>query len=572
MINISTNHGRGTTHRVRVLLSCLLLAWVPASSFAKGPKPLPRRTQKGDIQIWDDQYLGGRPPKGGKASGGFLEVFGRYDPMNNVFRSGRFGLFSGSRVHTTFRFIKPMTDEIYAEGKTTIFDNHVSELVTSPFEVKLGYVTFLLSGGNMPNEACINLLIDGKVVRTATGRNDDTLEWVAFDVKAFKGQQAQIQVLDTSIAAFGYITFDCVYQSVDPKGATRVIAQPPAEAKGAGSVTTASGTTNGKVELAGGALTIAKQPLDLGSIIELDTGVEAKASDAGRRVQLINGDLLAGDITGLKDDQLNFAQPTLGPLGLKLDDVAQAIFMPGPTVQAKPGTLIQINNRKIPGKLKWIREDNIAINCALGLVPLPRTRVRSFVFAETKPASGASNRVVLTDGSVLSGKLAVNDQGLILKHSLLGDLTLDLKRVARITRHQSNVLNLTELQGKLVKRVGPIPPPAPAVISSASGPALRMFPGTVTRYTLPASKQPRRFRAELTPLPGTKAGVMVTVRVNGKATNFSIDPGADAHAVDLDLGTATVLEIQVQVDASQAIVFPSGIDWRNTLIMESNTL
>ena len=572
MINISTNHGRGTTHRVRVLLSCLLLAWVPASSFAKGPKPLPLRKQKGDIQIWDDQHLGGRPPKGGKASGGFLEVFGKYDPMNNVFRSGRFGLFSGSRVHTTFRFIKPMTDEIYAEGKTTIFDNHVSELVTSPFEVKLGYVTFLLSGGNMPNEACINLLIDGKVVRTSTGRNDDKLEWVAFDVKAFKGQQAQIQVLDTSIAAFGYITFDCVYQSVDPKGATRVIAQPPAEAKGAGSVTTASGTTNGKVELAGGALTIANQPIDLGSIIELDTGVEAKASDAGRRVQLINGDLLAGEISELKDDQLNFAQPTLGPLGLKLDDVAQAIFMPGPTVQAKPGTLIQIDNRKIPGKLKWIREDNIAINCALGLVPLPRTRVRSFVFAETKPDSGASNRVVFTDGSVLSGKLAVNDQGLILKHSLLGDLTLDLKRVARITRHQSNVLNLTELQGKLVKQVGPIPPPAPEVISTTSGPVLRMFPGTVTRYTLPASSKSRRLRAELMPLPNTQTSVKVTVRVNGKAKDFSIDPGADAHAVDLDLGTATVLEIQVQVDASQAIVFPSGIEWRNTLIMESNTL
>ena len=65
---------------------------------------------------------------------------------------------------------------------------------------------------------------------------------------------------------------------------------------------------------------------------------------------------------------------------------------------------------------------------------------------------------------------------------------------------------------------------------------------------------------------------MVTVRVNGKETNFSIDPGADAHAVDLDLGTAAVLEIQVQVDASQAIVFPSGIEWRNTLIMETNTL
>lgn len=563
MIKISTYHGRA-----RVLLSCLILALVPVGSFAKD---MPRITQKGDIEVWDEQYLRGTP-EGWTVPEDYHNSFNKNSTIRKGIRYGRFGRLSGSRLYSSWRAIIPLTDEQYAEGKTKLRDYHTSEVLTPAFEIKLDYITFLISGGNMPGEACINLLIDGKVVRSATGTNNDTLTPIAFDVKEFKGKQAQIQALDTSKEAFGYITVDCVYQSVDPKGATLVIAQPPAKAQEAGSVKTVSGTTNGKVELAGGALKIGDQPVDLGNIIELDTGVAAKPSDAGSRVLLSNGDLLVGDITGLAEEKLNFTQPTLGVLDLKLDHVAQAIFMPGATVQAKPGTLIQIDNRKIPGKLKWIREENIAIDCSLGLVPLPRTRVRSFVFAETKPASGSGNRVVFADGSVLSGKLAVNDKGLMLKHELLGDLTLDLKQVARITRQQSNGLNLTELQGKLVKQVGPIPPPAPEVIDSASGPALRMFPGTVTRYTLPASNKPRRLRAELTPLPGTQASVMVTVRANGKATNFSIDPGADAHAVDLDLGTATVLEIQVQVDASQAIAFPSGMEWRNTLIMETNTL
>jgi len=87
---------------------------------------------------------------------------------------------------------------------------------------------------------------------------------------------------------------------------------------------------------------------------------------------------------------------------------------------------------------------------------------------------------------------------------------------------------------------------------------------------LPASDQSSRLRGELMPLPGAQASVKVTVRVNGKATDFSLVPGAEAQAVDLDLGTSKVLEIEVQADASQALVFPSGVEWHNTLIMEGD--
>lgn len=554
--------------RIALLTFCLLLL-VPAL-FAQ---PLPLRKQKGDIHIFDEEFLGhAKNPRGWTLPGdyGYFHEGHRTMPQDipSGISRGRFGLLSGQRLYTTWRPIMPLTDEQYGQGKVKLLDSHASDLVMPAFEIKNDYITFLISGGNLPGEACVNLLVDGEVVRSATGTNDDILTPVAFDVKALKGKKAQIQALDTSTHAFAYITVDCVYQSIDPKGATLVIAQPPAGTAEAGSVQTASGTTQGKVEFVGGTLTVAGQPVDIGKIIELHTGVTAKASDAGSRVQLSNGDLLAGEITGLAEEALTLAPPTLDPLDLKLEHVAQAIFMPGPTVRAEPGTLVQIDKRLIPGKLKWIREETIAIDCSLGLVPLPRTRVRSFVFAEIKPEAGASNRVVLTDGSVLSGKLAVNDQGLVLTHALLGELTLDLKGVASITRPLSKASSLAELQGELVERAGPIPPPAAEAIGAASGQALRMFPGTVTRYALPASNQARRLRGELMPLPGAQAGVKVTVRVNGKAKEFSVAADAGAQAVDLDLGTAAVLEIEVQADASQALVFPSGIEWHNTLIME----
>ena len=148
---------QGTRVRGSVLLACLLLLLVPVSGYAQ--TALPSRIRSGDILIWDEQYLRGSP-WGWKVPADYHEAFGAIRGAIRIDqRYGRFGLFSGSRLYTTWRPIKPLSDEVYAEGKTTIFDNHVSELVTPPFEVKLDYVTFLLSGGNMPNRACINLLI-----------------------------------------------------------------------------------------------------------------------------------------------------------------------------------------------------------------------------------------------------------------------------------------------------------------------------------------------------------------------------------------------------------------------------
>src|SRR4030095_11208025 len=55
--------------------------------------------------------------------------------------------------------------------------------LTSPlFEISAGYISFLIGGGAHPGETCVNLLIDGNVVRTATGRERERLDWHSWDV------------------------------------------------------------------------------------------------------------------------------------------------------------------------------------------------------------------------------------------------------------------------------------------------------------------------------------------------------------------------------------------------------
>ncbi len=544
---------------------CLLLAVTPVHG--ADPKPVPSRIRKTDIMIWDEQYLRG-PPKGWKVPSDYQTAYGaRNSEITKAVRFGRFGLLSGRRLYTTWRPIVPLTDEIYAEGTTTIFDTHVSDLVTPPFELKLDYVTFLLSGGYRPGEACVNLLIDGKVVRSATGRNDDTLEFVAFDVKAFRGKKAQIQVLDTSTAALAYITVDCVCQSPDPKGSVRIIAGPPSTTNTAPArAQMLTGRLDGAARIADGRLLVGGKAVDLADLLLLETGVRCAGDFSGKRVELINGDVLSADVLGFDKETLTIRHALFGKIEVAVSNVAQALFIPGPTIEAAPGVLVHSGGSKIPGELLWIRDDNIAITCKLGVVPLPRGRVRAYVFARVAPPAKARDTVVLADGSTLSGTLTLSGQNVVLTHDVLGPMKLAVTDVARVTRSLPGVTGLTSLRGEIRERVGPIPPPVPLVVNSTSGATLRMFPRTVVRYTLPKAARSRRFRAALFPIANSRTPLTARIRAGSNSKTYTIPADSAGVDVDIDLGQSGVIELTA--DAPDAISYPCGIEWRNAFIVE----
>jgi levanase len=58
------------------------------------------------------------------------------------------------------------------------------------------------------DEESVNLVIDGQVVRTATGNDSETLDWASWNVKEFVGQQAQIKVVDNNRFGWGHILAD----------------------------------------------------------------------------------------------------------------------------------------------------------------------------------------------------------------------------------------------------------------------------------------------------------------------------------------------------------------------------
>jgi sucrose-6-phosphate hydrolase SacC (GH32 family) len=106
----------------------------------------------------------------------------------------------------------------------TFLDGDRSEgTLTSPeFVVTHDYLSFLIGGGNHPGKTCMNLLVDGRVVRTATGDNAERLSWKSWDAREFQGKQARLEIVDRHTGGWGHINIDHILLADEP-------ARPPTE-------------------------------------------------------------------------------------------------------------------------------------------------------------------------------------------------------------------------------------------------------------------------------------------------------------------------------------------------------
>ncbi len=97
-------------------------------------------------------------------------------------------------------------------------DTSIGTLTSPEFKIERPYIKFLIGGGKDPENTCMNLLVDGKRVRNATGPNDrpggtEALSAASWEVGEFVGKLAVIQIVDHATGGWGHINVDEIVQS-----------------------------------------------------------------------------------------------------------------------------------------------------------------------------------------------------------------------------------------------------------------------------------------------------------------------------------------------------------------------
>jgi len=86
-------------------------------------------------------------------------------------------------------------------------DATTGRLVSKTFTVERRFIRFLIGGGHHANTQ-IRLMVDGKTVRAASGKDNERLEPALWDVAAYAGQTARLEIVDEEKGGWGHINVD----------------------------------------------------------------------------------------------------------------------------------------------------------------------------------------------------------------------------------------------------------------------------------------------------------------------------------------------------------------------------
>lgn len=102
-------------------------------------------------------------------------------------------------------------------------DRSTGTLESPPFRIDRKYLTFHIGGGGWQGATCLNLIVDGQTVRTATGPNiepggSERLAPAAWDVSEFAGREAKLIIIDNHQESWGHLNVDQIVLTDDQGG------------------------------------------------------------------------------------------------------------------------------------------------------------------------------------------------------------------------------------------------------------------------------------------------------------------------------------------------------------------
>lgn len=145
------------------------------------------------------------------------------------FESGDYGAWQvegtafGTRPATGTLANQQPVSGFHGQGLVNTFlggDVPQGRLLSPEFTLERPFLSFLIGGGSQPGQTCINLLVNGQVVRTATGQDRERLTPHNWDVRDLRGQRARLEILDRASGPWGHINIDQIEFRDDPMRAS----------------------------------------------------------------------------------------------------------------------------------------------------------------------------------------------------------------------------------------------------------------------------------------------------------------------------------------------------------------
>ncbi len=108
-------------------------------------------------------------------------------------------------------------------------DESTGKLTSPEFQIGRRFIFFLIGGGGYEGKTCINLIVDGKAVRTAAGPNtqpggNERLAPSGWDVSELAGKMARLEIVDAATGGWGHINVDDIaFTDTKPPLAARLL-------------------------------------------------------------------------------------------------------------------------------------------------------------------------------------------------------------------------------------------------------------------------------------------------------------------------------------------------------------
>jgi fructan beta-fructosidase len=139
------------------------------------------------------------------------EDYGDWKTTGNAFGDAPVKASQASK-HTVRAFVGEGLVDTYVGPDGNFNDDNTGTLTSPGIVIERDYITFLVGGG-AHDATCIELLIDGNVVASSSGENDEKMVQQYFDVTKHRGKTAQIRIVDNQKGGWAHINVDHIVQT-----------------------------------------------------------------------------------------------------------------------------------------------------------------------------------------------------------------------------------------------------------------------------------------------------------------------------------------------------------------------